>query len=361
MASGSPSYPLTLFAVLVCIMSAAALGLGVADVIIGYFGYYKPKNCPGSNDAICNNVAMTLTWVAVGIWSSIPLFITGIVAVCVPNNQKSRVPYFAFLAFLSAFIFGPAMTIISDIEIWKSIGVFYNLPLSSTKTLVSGHPTSDAAKFVIPLVIAIIGFLLTLVSFTAMIWSCCACGCPGSPDASYKFDWANCCGDYTKDQYLCDWGCCATCCDDEEEIATVSKVVTVSNKTAETTKGAATTAVIAAPVAATVTPSPVVAPPAPVTTQCTKCGLPVLSSPAAACTRCGEVLMSTSTPLGVVYSGPFSLPSTGCSHCAASAGESGCQLCSNKLAIYNTPTTAYTTTAFIGPTAVDRVYRAGNW
>ena len=64
-------------------MSAGSLALGIIDVTLTYMNYYKP--CTAATAALpagatlpapCNPNILIFTWVAIGIWASIPVIMT---------------------------------------------------------------------------------------------------------------------------------------------------------------------------------------------------------------------------------------------------------------------------------------------
>lgn len=185
MNKGCLGFPYICFATVVCLLSAVAFGLGIADVVIGVVGYYNRLGCDESSTAspVCTCAGLKLTWVATGIWSSIPLFVSGVFAFhvkrCnVDNVKQRRNVMFLWSCFLGSLIFGPAMTIISSVEVYEGTNVFYTVPPEFNATaspLLSGREKSDVAKLAVPLSTAVLGAVLTLLSVMALVWRCCAC------------------------------------------------------------------------------------------------------------------------------------------------------------------------------------------
>lgn len=155
------------FGIILSLMAAATLSLGIADVVITYQNYMMNKNCKDmTTPAYCDPNTLIWTWIGVGIWSSLPVFIFGIMAIRRGGKPFSKSSWFEFFAFLSAFIFTPAMVVISAIEVYKGSNVYYwnyMAPLTS----------DDLAKAIIPIVIAGVGFIEHAMTFIAICYICC--------------------------------------------------------------------------------------------------------------------------------------------------------------------------------------------
>jgi hypothetical protein len=154
------------FGIVLSLLAAATLALGIADVVITYQNYMMGKNCQSSKTpAYCDPNNLVYTWVGVGIWSSIPVFILGIMAIRRGSKPFSKSSWFELLVFLSAFIFTPAMVVISAIEVYMGIGVYYWDSVPET--------SDDLTKLIIPIVIACLGFIEHVMTFIAICYICC--------------------------------------------------------------------------------------------------------------------------------------------------------------------------------------------
>ena len=81
-----------MFGIAVCLLATACFSLGIADVVYTYSTY-----CAGRSTPACDSVPVHLTWVAVGIWASIPVrchFVT-----------KIQYKFFFFIIFFFFFFF----------------------------------------------------------------------------------------------------------------------------------------------------------------------------------------------------------------------------------------------------------------
>jgi len=57
-----------LFGIAVCLLATACFALGVADVVYTYSVYCYTEKTPD-----CSAQAFTLTWLATGVWASVPV------------------------------------------------------------------------------------------------------------------------------------------------------------------------------------------------------------------------------------------------------------------------------------------------
>jgi len=73
--------------------------------------------------------------------------------------------HFDLLAFLSAFIFSPAIIVLSAIEVYKGSNVYYWTAPNLT--------SDDLVKAIIPIVISGLGLVEMIMSVTALFYLCC--------------------------------------------------------------------------------------------------------------------------------------------------------------------------------------------
>jgi len=156
------------FGIILSLLAAASLALGVADVVVTYQNYMVGYACnsTGASFAICNPNTLLWTWIASGIWASIPIFIFGILAIRRGSNPMTQNCWFEAFAFLSGFIFAPAMIVLSAFEVYKGAGVYY-------WTYQNPLKADDLVKAIIPIVIAGLGLLELLMCVTAFWDICC--------------------------------------------------------------------------------------------------------------------------------------------------------------------------------------------
>lgn len=142
------------------VLSAAAIGLAIADIVISYSTYVQ------SGKQSSTITALALVWVAVGIWASIPVFILGALTLWITKHKMRSRGTFILMVFLSFLIFTPAKLIISIIEAWQGSGPLYSVPPQGG---------AQQAKFAIPVTIAAIAFVSWLLEMLLAFYVCC---CP---------------------------------------------------------------------------------------------------------------------------------------------------------------------------------------
>jgi hypothetical protein len=152
-------------------MAAASLALGVADVVVTHQHYVKGP-CTDAIAAglvsifkVCDVNNLVFTWIGSGIWASIPVIIFGIMCIHRGRSAMSST-WFEGFAFVSAFIFCPAMVVLSAIEVYKGANIYYwspSIPLTQ----------DDLIKAILPIIIAAIGFVMFIMCFIAITYQCC--------------------------------------------------------------------------------------------------------------------------------------------------------------------------------------------
>jgi len=158
------------------LLAAATLALGIANVVLTKQSYCEPwiegppVYCSGTNEPYI------WTWVASGIWASVPIFLAGIFAMCISNDPANWTRCFALLIFLSAIVFSPAMIVLSAMEVWRGGAAkwnFYTLgsDLKEGNIMVQNSPYQ--AKFALPLVIAILGGVMFIMTGIITLILCC--------------------------------------------------------------------------------------------------------------------------------------------------------------------------------------------
>lgn len=148
------------FGIVLSLVAAGSLALGVADVVLTYQKYVANK----CSDSRCDTNNLVFTWVAVGIWASLPVFILGIFAIRLGKySAPQRSSWFEILAFLCTFLFAPALIALSVVEIVKGVNIYY----------WKGINGDDLAKAIIPIVIGFHGIIELLMSLIAFSYLCC--------------------------------------------------------------------------------------------------------------------------------------------------------------------------------------------
>jgi hypothetical protein len=153
------------FGIILSLLAASSLALGVADVVVTYKTYMDAMNCKNFQSPVqCQTNNLVFTWVAVGIWGSLPVFIFGILAIYKGSRPMQQVNYFDFLAYLCAFIFTPAIVVLSAIEVYRGSGVYY---------WPAVNQSDDLVKAIIPIVISGLGLVEFIMCLTGMFYLCC--------------------------------------------------------------------------------------------------------------------------------------------------------------------------------------------
>lgn len=157
------------FGILLSLLAAASLALGVADVVITWQTYMVGWSCSTTNTntySICYPANLIWTWIASGIWCSFPVFIFGIIAIRKATNPMPKNSCFELLAFVCAVFFTTAMVVLSSIEVWKGAGIYY-------WPYVTPLRMDDMPKAIIPIVIAVLGFVEHIMCAMALCDVCC--------------------------------------------------------------------------------------------------------------------------------------------------------------------------------------------
>lgn len=165
------------FGAVLAILAAASLALGIANVVLTRETYCKPWMDGAPVYCSTTKEPYIWTWVASGIWGSVPIFLAGLLAMCASSNPANWARLFAFFVFVSAIVFAPGMAVLSSIEVWRGSAAdwnFYTLDNGVKEGNImppDGNPYQ--AKFALPLVIAIIGCILFIMTGIVTLTLCC--------------------------------------------------------------------------------------------------------------------------------------------------------------------------------------------
>lgn len=152
------------------IVSPLVFALGIADVTL-------------TNQWFCTNLqqctqltnGIALTWAAVGIWASIPLFLNGLTAFWQANKPPGpHQGWLCLLSFLSTFVFAPAITVISALEASYK---FPSMPVSVPPGAPPGASTALQAIFGIEVTLTVVGGVLFLHALGVLYLNCCCGSC----------------------------------------------------------------------------------------------------------------------------------------------------------------------------------------
>jgi hypothetical protein len=165
-----------IYGAILSLLAAATLALGIANVVMTKEAYCEPWEEAGP--VWCSNTKEPYiwTWVASGIWASVPIFLAGLTAMCLSGNPAAWTRVFALLIFLSAIVFSPAMIVLSAIEVWRghaSEYSFYKLSDSLMEGTIMVEDSPYQAKFALPLVIAILGGIIFIMTGIITLTLCC--------------------------------------------------------------------------------------------------------------------------------------------------------------------------------------------
>ena len=166
-----------IYGAILALLAATTLSLGIADVVLTKEAYCNPWESASPLWCSSNKEPYIWTWVASGIWCSVPIFLAGLFAMCLSSNPAAWTRMFAFFIFLSAIVFAPGMAILSSIEVWrgaKSEYTFYNLDDGvKAGSIMPPEDNPYVAKFVIPLVIAIVAGIMFFMTGVVTLQLCC--------------------------------------------------------------------------------------------------------------------------------------------------------------------------------------------
>lgn len=143
-------------------LAVMALAFEVADVIIA--AVYKTSGWPCRGQTVVNSFAIPwfFSWVVPGIWASIPIFASGILAIKVKDNYGKTFRALAVLSTVSALFFAPSIIAINAAE----LGTFFTYcNYTSIADVGSATPyySTEKAKFALPIVLIVLGILLFLL------------------------------------------------------------------------------------------------------------------------------------------------------------------------------------------------------
>jgi len=166
------------FALTLALLAAATIALSVADLVLTTQFY-----CNGQDyyDTYCSASAepYVWVWVASGIWAGIPLFFTGIYLMT-DGADLVKLRYATLLILLAAFVFTPAIVILTIVELAKGSSSTWNFYQSNSGSLGVGNIDPDGtnpwqAKFAIPLTVLILALLMWLMTMWLCVTElCCA-------------------------------------------------------------------------------------------------------------------------------------------------------------------------------------------
>jgi hypothetical protein len=167
-----------IFGGILAVLAAITLSLAIANVVMTISSFCTPWMSEAPQYCSTTGEPYIWTWVAVGIWASIPIFIAGISAMCIGSNPEKWTKIFALCIFLSAVVFAPAIIILSAIEVWRGWAANWNFYMMDGLEVEPGSITAadDAAhtiKFVLPLIIAILGAIMFIMTLAITVALCC--------------------------------------------------------------------------------------------------------------------------------------------------------------------------------------------
>jgi hypothetical protein len=168
------------FGALLALLAATTFALGIADVVLTMQNYCNPT---GANGCSTSAEPYIWVWVASGIWASVPIFLAGLFAMCIGRNPVAWTRIFALLCFLSAFVFAPALIVLSAVEAWRGWAAPTTFYSFSNGGLAPGTiaPATNPyqAKFGIPVAIAVLGGIMFLMTGFVTLCLCCCMQCLG--------------------------------------------------------------------------------------------------------------------------------------------------------------------------------------
>jgi len=165
-----------IYGAILALMAAATLALGISNVVLTKQAYCDPWMEDDPTYCSSTKGPYIWTWIASGIWASVPIFAAGLISMCLSSDPGRWTRMFALLIYLSAIVFAPAMIILSAIEVYQgqaSAWNFYKMgdELAEGNILVEDSPYQ--AKFALPLVIAIVAGIMFLMTGLITLALCC--------------------------------------------------------------------------------------------------------------------------------------------------------------------------------------------
>lgn len=143
-------------------LAIAAFAFEIADVVVA--SMYMGGPCGGQMVSKPFTVPWFFSWVVPGIWGSIPIFITGILAICVKDNFGPVFQALAILSSLSVFFFAPAIVAINAAEEATFIAYCgYATVAGVGMKATADYKTLEGAKFALPIILIVLGLLLLII------------------------------------------------------------------------------------------------------------------------------------------------------------------------------------------------------
>lgn len=152
-------------------MSILTFALEIADVIVATL--YKSHPCGGQTVSNTFTVPWFFSWVVPGIWGSIPIFITGLLAIYVRQNYGKEFQALAIISSLSAFFFAPAIIAINAAEEGTFISYCnYMSAGNAGSNAPAGYATLEGAKFALPIILIVLGIILLFLLLYLTVHLC---------------------------------------------------------------------------------------------------------------------------------------------------------------------------------------------
>jgi len=169
---------------LLALLAAATMSLTIADLVLTN-QYYCVNGGEGTYcQYTTDDEPYWPIWVASGLWGSLPVFLTGLLAICSGNDHEKQ-RWLGFLIMICGIVFTPAIVILTSVELWRGSAAEYNLYSAGNGGISEGTITPPnnpyQAKFALPCVVTIFGFLMFVMTFWV---TCCTCFCSSSGPAA---------------------------------------------------------------------------------------------------------------------------------------------------------------------------------
>jgi hypothetical protein len=161
---------LKLLGVNMVIFAPITIALGIADLSL-----YQQLFCNIMSMCVPLTNAGALTWVSVAIWAPLPIFANGVGAIWIANRPFAHTGWLCLLSFLNTIAFGPAIVIITALEL--SSNKFVGAPQQFPPTLPPQYQSTYLANYGIEITITIIGGVLFLHALAVLYLNCCCSTC----------------------------------------------------------------------------------------------------------------------------------------------------------------------------------------
>jgi len=164
------------FGAILSLLAAATFSIGISNLVLTSQSYCSPWMDDGPVYCSSTGEPYVWTWVGSGIWASAPIFVAGLIAMCLGKDPGRWTRLFAILIFFSSIVCSPAILILSSIEVWRGSASkwnFYQLGDNLMQGNIMVEDSPYQAKFALPLVITILAAIMFVMTGIITMALCC--------------------------------------------------------------------------------------------------------------------------------------------------------------------------------------------